>query len=463
MPDEKILVVDDDPQFLATLQEFLEGQGYGVSTAANSRQAMEILSREDELHLALVDLRLPEISGLELLSRIKSKDPDIEVIMFTGYAHLDTVFQAMHRGAYDYLIKQNLRLLDLQAVVARGLERRRLALSNRELLRELQEAKDDLARRRAGELAQIRRIGEALACPLSWEQITEGLLNLIWESIPLNLLGLELQGKGDNLPLEAYRRQPGVSDESLEAFKSCLHYGSERCSIFPEPAQTSRDQRMLPGMLWTKVKAGEILGLIGAARETPFSPGEAELFRIFTLQGESALRNLVLFEQVRRLAVRDPLTGLYNYRYFWDVLPHEIRMSRRYDTPLSLLFMDIDDFKVINDTLGHPLGDEVLKALAAYLESAVRQADVICRYGGEEFVVLLPQTPAKQAMALAERLRRGINRLTVPSLRGEVSFTVSIGVAGLKPGTQGEGLVKASDRALYQAKQAGKNCVRRAD
>ncbi|MBM4295345.1 MAG: diguanylate cyclase [Deltaproteobacteria bacterium] len=463
MPGEKILLVDDDPQILTTLQEFLEGQGYAVATAADSRQALDILNREDELHLALVDLRLPEISGLDLLSQIKSKDPDIEVIMFTGYADIDTVLQAMHQGAYDYLIKQDLRLPDLQAIVARSLEHRRLALRNRELLGEIKEARDELARRRAAELAQIRRIGVALACPLSWEQIVEGLLNLIWESIPLCLLGLGLHGQRENLPLEAYRQRPGVSAENLRTFKSCLHDGLERGSIFPDPGQTAQLQALLPGMLWTKVKAGEVLGLLGAARETPFSPEEAELCRIFTLQGESALRNLVLYDQLRNQAIRDPLTGLFNYRYFWDVLHHEIRMSQRYDTPLSLLFMDIDDFKIINDTLGHPLGDLVLKNLAAYLETVVRQADVICRYGGEEFVMLLPQTPTDQALALAERLRHGISWLAVALPGGEIRFTVSIGVAGLKPGMNGEGLVKASDNALYQAKQTGKNRVCQAD
>jgi diguanylate cyclase (GGDEF)-like protein len=462
MPGEKILLVDDDPQILGTLQEFLENLGYRVVPVENGRQALAACD-QGGFHLALVDIKLPDISGLDILSRIKAQSPETEVILFTGYADLDTVLQAMRRGAYDYLVKQNLRLPELQAAAARALEHRRLAVHNRELLGELQQAQEELARRRAGELSQIRRIGETLACPLSWEQIIEGLLNLIWESIPLSLLGLELHGEGENLPLEAYRHQPGVSREALQTFKSCLHEGVARGSFSADPAWTARCEAFLPGVIWAKIKAGEILGLVGAARESPFAPEEAELFRIFTLQGESALRNLVLYEQVRCLAIRDHLTGLYNYRYFWDVLPHEIRMSRRYGTPLSLLFMDIDDFKVINDTLGHPQGDVVLKTLAAYLESVVRQADIICRYGGEEFVALLPQTPSNQALALAERLRQGVSQLVVYLSPEKVAFTVSIGVAGLKPGMNGESLVKASDNALYQAKQRGKNRVCQAD
>lgn len=458
MPGERVLLVDDDPQFLGLVQEFLEGQGYEVVTALDSHQAVDALGRQG-FQLALIDLRLPEISGLDLLSHIKGKSPDTEVILCTGYADMDTVLQAMHRGAYDYLVKSDLRLGELQAIMVRGLEHRRLSLHNRELFSELQQAKDELARRRAAELVQIRRIGEALACPLSWEQIIEGLLNLIWESIPLAFLGLELHGEGENLPLQAYRCQPGVAEEAIQTFKSCLQETLGRGRGYPDPTRAAQCQAVLPGVLWAIVKAGEILGLIGAARETPFMPEEAELFRIFTLQGESALRNLVLYEQVRNLAIRDPLTGLFNYRYFWDVLPHEIRLSQRYGNPLSLLFLDIDDFKAINDTLGHPLGDTVLKTLAAYLEGALRQADVICRYGGEEFVVLLPQTPQNQALALAERLHQGISQLAVALPQGKLHFTVSIGVAGLQPGMNSEGLVRAADRALYQAKQAGKNRV----
>ena len=125
--------------------------------------------------------------------------------------------------------------------------------------------------------------------------------------------------------------------------------------------------------------------MVAGARDNPFSPEEAELFQIFILQGEAALRNLELLEEIKKLAMRDGLTGLYNYRHFWELLVHEIMKSRRYQVPLSVLFLDLDNFKIINDTLGHLQGDMALKSLGAYLQRGVRQADVACRYGGEEF------------------------------------------------------------------------------
>ena len=169
-----------------------------------------------------------------------------------------------------------------------------------------------------------------------------------------------------------------------------------------------------PEILWARVQTGGCLALVAGGREYPFTPEESELFDVINLQGEAALKNLELFEEVKNLAIRDGLTGLYNYRHFWELLGHEVEQSRRYETPLSLLFLDLDSFKVINDTLGHSQGHAVLKTLADYLQGALRQADVICRYGGEEFVVLLPKTPWEQAVLLAERLREGIAATPFP-------------------------------------------------
>jgi diguanylate cyclase (GGDEF)-like protein len=215
----------------------------------------------------------------------------------------------------------------------------------------------------------------------------------------------------------------------------------------------------LQEILWEKVKVGRLVGLVAGAREESFTAEEAALFRIFILQGEAAFKNLLLFEEIKSLAIRDGLTGLYNYRYFWEMLNQQVVQSRRYGWPLSLLFLDIDDFKKVNDTLGHPQGDLVLKALADYLAGAVRQADLLCRYGGEEFVVLLPQTPGGQAHIMAERLREGIAQTAIGLSDRQITITVSIGVAGLTPHRDGAALVNAADAALYRAKHTGKNRV----
>jgi two-component system, cell cycle response regulator len=157
--------------------------------------------------------------------------------------------------------------------------------------------------------------------------------------------------------------------------------------------------------------------------------------------------------------VRDGLTGLYNYRHFREVLDHQIEVSRRYGWPLSLLFVDIDDFKVVNDTWGHPEGDLVLKALTHFLQTHVRHADVICRYGGEEFVVLLPQTSYQQAYRLAERLRAEMAATPIALSHGEIFITVSIGVASLTFRDERRRPAESRGRRPLQSQTTGKNRV----
>ena len=458
MAGEKILLADDDPLMLETLAEFLRGQGYEVLPVGDGSEALAALAGQ-EFELALLDLKLPGFSGLDLLSQLKAKAADTEVILFTGHADLDSALQALRLGAYDYLLKSDLLLANLAAVVARALERRHLTRMNRELLADLRQAREDLARQRAAELTQVRRIGEALAVPLTWEQLFHGLLNLIWESLCLEVLGIEFQGMHRDLSLEAYRRQPEVPDGAFEEFKDWLKKRLVAASAADDAAELGPLPLPQPAVLCESARAGENLALVAAGRDAPFSPEEAEMFRIFILQGEAALKNLVLFEEVKALALRDGLTGLYNYRHFWELLLHEVGLCRRYQRPLALLFLDLDNFKVINDTLGHPQGDVVLKAVASYLQGAMRQADVVCRYGGEEFVVILPQTGSAQALVLAERLRRGLAEHRISLGQQELQLSASIGVAGLEPGMDASALLRAADAALYRAKQAGKNRV----
>jgi diguanylate cyclase (GGDEF)-like protein len=168
----------------------------------------------------------------------------------------------------------------------------------------------------------------------------------------------------------------------------------------------------------------------------------------------------VLFDQVKSMAIRDALTGLYNYGYFKLALHYEVEKSRRYKMPLSLLFMDIDDFKQVNDTQGHLKGDKTLRQVASILKQGIRQADLLCRYGGDEFVMLLSQTPPDQALVLAERLRQRIAKSSLSRMEPGCKITVSIGVAGLRPEMSTDDLIKEADAAHYRAKQAGKNRVR---
>jgi diguanylate cyclase (GGDEF)-like protein len=163
---------------------------------------------------------------------------------------------------------------------------------------------------------------------------------------------------------------------------------------------------------------------------------------------------------VERQAVTDELTSLSNRRRFDEILDAEVERARRFDQPLGLVLLDLDDFKGINDTFGHQVGDDVLREVARVLRNSCREIDEPARYGGEELAVVLPGTDLEGAERFAERVRRGVAALRVPLDNGAapVHVTTSLGVATL-PGTSydARSLVEAADDALYRAKRTGKN------
>jgi two-component system, cell cycle response regulator len=201
----------------------------------------------------------------------------------------------------------------------------------------------------------------------------------------------------------------------------------------------------------------------------PFADEEldARIFaalRVKAAEHELKKRNTELqsmLHHVEALAITDPLTGLFNRRRFDDVLRREFAMTKRYGTPLSCLMVDVDYFKRINDLYGHDAGDRVLKGVAGRLTARLREVDTPSRYGGEEFAILLPQTPKQGALVVAERMAAVVRRDHFEFDDGSASVTVSIGLAESRDvtGNSPEGLVKAADSALYLAKSRGRDQV----
>jgi diguanylate cyclase (GGDEF)-like protein len=164
-----------------------------------------------------------------------------------------------------------------------------------------------------------------------------------------------------------------------------------------------------------------------------------------------------LQESVRRQAIHDALTGLFNRRYLEETLPRELASARRRNAPMSVILLDVDRFKTINDTFGHQAGDRSLQCLASLLDASTREGDIICRYGGDEFVLVLPDTPLADAVSKAETLRHEYSAL---DQAGCPRATMSLGVAcSPEHGGDSAAILLAADRALYRAKEAGRNQV----
>jgi diguanylate cyclase (GGDEF)-like protein len=163
---------------------------------------------------------------------------------------------------------------------------------------------------------------------------------------------------------------------------------------------------------------------------------------------------------LQELAVRDSLTGLYNRRYLDETLEREVSRARREGIPLSLVMLDIDHFKRVNDTYGHQVGDEVLRMLASTLLADIRAEDVACRYGGEEFLILLPNMPLETTMLRAQAWRSAVEALRVTHGNFQITFTISLGVSAYpEHGKTPDDLTRCADQALYRAKNEGRNQV----
>jgi diguanylate cyclase (GGDEF)-like protein len=217
-------------------------------------------------------------------------------------------------------------------------------------------------------------------------------------------------------------------------------------------------------LLWIAATAAAGLAGLGYVLDPPPDFWDGATNRMFSIIVVlvTALAMTKLAEYEHRLlmeSITDPLTGLLNRRRFTELSTREVTRSRRHQLVFSVLMIDIDHFKRINDTYGHPVGDLAIKALAEVCTNALRPHDLLARFGGEEFVLTLPQTESDGAHIVAERIRATTEAIEVPTDQGTVRFTVSIGISTYLTGLPFERIVERADEALYKAKQSGRNRV----
>jgi|GEM_PF-1398361 len=205
----------------------------------------------------------------------------------------------------------------------------------------------------------------------------------------------------------------------------------------------------------------KLIGVIQLARRTPhrpFTQRDINLLQLFSNHAAISLENSRLYNELQQIATQDPLTGLYNRRGLREMGQREIERARRFNRPLSALMLDVDHFKKFNDTYGHMVGDQVLVEIARICRQSLRSIDISCRYGGEEFVILLLENDIYSAWTAASRLCERIAQAPIATSAGYLSITASIGVATLDDSMAGlSDLVRAADEALYEAKHRGRN------
>jgi diguanylate cyclase (GGDEF)-like protein len=343
------------------------------------------------------------------------------------------------------------------------------------------EAKMEEVERKRQELAEtIRRVGDALATgldrhgvvALAVRQAVDACDAEVGRALPLargafagcnvGEVGGALQSAIEAAERDVFAIRSEVGQELLGALEGDERAERTRRAVSAE----GEGVHALSIGLRSLVEGPEYLGALSIARHgQPFSREEEDLLEYLAGQAVVSIENASLHEAVEQQAVTDELTGLANVRAFLAALDHEVERGRRFDAPLGLIMVDLDDFKLVNDTYGHQQGDEVLALVAGVLRDAIRELDTAARYGGEELAVILPQTDASGTELLAERMRAAVESLQVPRLggKGTLSVTASFGVAAMpESALDRDGLIAAADAALYAAKRAGKNRVERA-
>lgn len=233
---------------------------------------------------------------------------------------------------------------------------------------------------------------------------------------------------------------------------------SRAVSVTERPHWLPTEVRALAPLDVGRVRVGCLM-LGERMNEEPYREDDLQLLGTLAHASAIAIRNAELLERLREQTILDDLTGLYNRRYFDQKLPLEFARARRYGRPLSLILLDVDHFKAYNDDFGHTAGDVVLARIGALLRADIRSVDVGCRYGGEEFAVIVPDTAPAGARRLAERLHGAVSGMEATAgLRRPI--TVSIGVASFpENATEPHEVVEAADRALYRAKAEGRNRI----
>ena len=447
----RVLVVDDIEANRRLLQAKLEAQYYTVMLAENGIEALSMVERS-EPDIILLDVMMPGMDGYEVCRRLKENPATnhIPVVMVTALNDVEDRVRGLEVGAEDFLTKP----VDDFALMARmGALIRYNAVASE--LRQRQASglragidggdgvhvKDQPARlfvvddnpRTSTRIADTLRSGGHTAITLLEAGGMKGLNELGVDILVLSMLS-----------------------DRYDALKLCAHFKMNEATrsisilLICDPDDRQR--------------AGKGLDL--GASDVIFAPIEKqELLARVRTQARRTRYIEMLRDRVDRglaLSVIDQLTGLYNRRYMNNQLEQLMQRSLMGGRPVSVLMADIDHFKAVNDTYGHDAGDEVLQEMAKRLKTNSRVMDVVCRPGGEEFMVIMPDTPGDLACAAAERIRRSVaaEPFVVSGGAREISITLSAGVSTIRGASDTiADLIKRADTALYQAKAAGRNRV----
>ncbi len=452
MERARVVVVDDNRFHRELAKDALAGRA-SVEVCCDAAEALATLTREPA-DLVVSDLTMPQMSGLELLAQVNRRWPQTDFVLITANASIDTAVEALRQGATDYLQKP-VRAGDLVLVLERALGRKRLLAENARM-------RDELA---------LYDACRALASCLEPEDVYAVSLDLLARGTGLARAfgvyqrhgmpgadGLHCRGltEEEEVRLRETVRRHKRTEPLQDGEVTILDHGPFHQLL--EEAEISTGRVLSVPVVGDD---GEAAALCVLSQDTDLPPLALEHAKVIAGQAAIALRNAERYRRARDRAFIDDTTELYNARYLLEAVDREIRRAERYGSELSVLFLDLDRFKLVNDNYGHLIGSGVLRQLAQLLLQTVRQVDTVARYGGDEFTVLLNDTGERGARIIAERIRQGIEEMAFEAgAEGVLRVTASVGLATYPShGRTREAILDAADKAMYRSKSAGRNQV----
>lgn len=452
---ERILVVEDDRFFRQMYVDLLREDGYEVDTVNSGTSALELLAC-NEYQLVITELVIPGMGGIELLKRVKQQAPTVDVILVTGHANVESAVLALKSGARDYLLKP-FNYDEFKHTVALCFEQRRLINENCELKG----------------LLNLFQVGQNIANCIDMDRLSSVVFDALTNEVGAGrAIGL-FREKDELLSPREFK---GFDEDSAQTLAEAVQNNfSIDCNTSPVVRQFKASilggsfdaMELSDGLLLVIRSKTNVQGIVvifnNPGRQLPV---EYEENRIVFLLEQSALAfdNASRYSSARDMLYIDELTGLFNYRYLDISLDREIKRADRFGSTVSMIFIDLDFFKVVNDTHGHLVGSQVLNEVGMLLKKSVREVDIVIRYGGDEFTVMLVETGERGAATVAERIRRSIEDHCFLATEGlDIRLTASLGYACYPADTQSKlELLELADKAMYKGKEEGKNCVFRA-
>ncbi|WP_168058027.1 diguanylate cyclase [Candidatus Manganitrophus noduliformans] len=457
----KILLVEDNvDQRELTLRAFQKKEpDIRITPVETGPACLEALGK-GRFDAVILDYSLPMMNGIEVLSEIQTKGYTAPVIMVTGQGDEKIAVEAMKRGACDYIIKSQNYHQTLPPAARKVIDQNRLKRrleKNAQRVHRLYELSLSLATER-----KTTVLSDTLVEGAKELMDAEGALLFLIDAEQGEILqtafaGVSFEGGIPQGPLSKL----GLFGLACQEKRPILIEDPQKHPLKgATPALQTPLRQIFSIPLVREARNLGVLNLINQ-KQGSFSSEDRDFLSTLCVNAAVALDNARFLEEVEKRAATDSLTGLYNHREFQKRLGEETERASRYGKAFSLLMLDIDHFKVFNDTHGHPVGDAILKEIVKVIQKCIRNVDFPARYGGEEFSVILPETIGIHAAKVAERIRKAIDDGPFVTPTGHrVHLSISIGVASFpEDGRRREELILSADQALYFAKKDGRNRV----